>query len=282
MSTDCEHGFAGRLRIGTYNIAHGLGEANNVWQVAKKAELLDRLDDIARLLKGERLDLAVLNEVDVNSFRTRGINQVRYIARKAGLPFCVGQCHIDVSLGLVKHRYGNAVLSRHPISQTKRVSFPGHSLWETVLLGKKAGLLCTITLPDAREIRIMAVHLEHRLESKRLEAANRIEEVRRAFPTPLILAGDFNSTWIDSPPAMPNKDCQTAISWLLGSGAYRTLPSGQLLEEDMTCPAPHPTTVIDWILVPAAWNILSKRVIATTLSDHRPVIMEVEAPGTIR
>jgi endonuclease/exonuclease/phosphatase family metal-dependent hydrolase len=279
MSPERGPGFSGRLRIGSYNIAHGRGDAGSSWQVAKKAELLKRLDEIALVLKDERLDVAVLNEVDVNSFRTRGIDQVHHIARQARLPFRASQCHIDLSLGLVKHQYGNAVLSRHPISRTRQVSFPGHSFWETALLGKKAGLLCTMTLPDTREIRIMAVHLEHRLESNRIKAARRIEEARIASPAPLILAGDFNSTRLDYPMAVPTDGGQTALSWLLDTGAYRTLPSGQPQEDDMTFPASHPSTVIDWILVPRDWEIVSKRVIATTLSDHRPVVLEVQVPA---
>jgi endonuclease/exonuclease/phosphatase family metal-dependent hydrolase len=279
MRTERGPVFSGRLRIGSYNIAHGRGDARSSWQVAKKADLLERLDEIAEVLKNERLDLAVLNEVDVNSFRTSGIDQVHHIARQAQFLFRAAQCHIDFSLGPVKHQYGNAVLSRHPISRTQQVSFPGHSSWETALLGKKAGLLCTMTLPDDREIRIMAVHLEHRLESNRLKAAHRIEAARIIAPSPLILAGDFNSTRLEYPMAVPTDGGQTALSWLLETGAYRTLPSGQPQEDDLTFPASHPITVIDWVLVPREWEIVSKRVIATTLSDHRPVVLEAQVPA---
>jgi endonuclease/exonuclease/phosphatase family metal-dependent hydrolase len=187
--------------------------------------------------------------------------------------------NIDLSLGPITHRYGNAVFSRYPISQVNQISFPGHSLWESVLLGKKSGLLCTIMLPDARQVRLMAVHLEHRQESNRLAAARKIEEIRKSSPAPLILAGDFNSTRLEYPHARPDPSGQTAISWLLESGgAYKTLPSGPLKDEDLTFSSSRPMAIIDWILVPADWIIVGKRVIASALSDHRPVVMEVEMP----
>jgi endonuclease/exonuclease/phosphatase family metal-dependent hydrolase len=271
--------FAGRLRIGAYNIAHGRGIVGSPWRIDTKDALIDRLDNIALLLEAEKLDLVVLNEIDVNSCRTYSINQVRHIAEKARFPFWVEQCSIDLALGPLKHRYGNAVLSRHPISQVNQISFPGHSRWETVLLGKKSGLLCTITLPDEKQVRLMAVHLEHRLESNRLGAARKIEEIRKSSPAPLILAGDFNSTRLEYPHARPDPSGQTAISWLLESGAYKTLPSGPLKDEDLTFLSSRPIAVIDWILVPADWIIVGKRTIASALSDHRPVVMEVEMPG---
>jgi endonuclease/exonuclease/phosphatase family metal-dependent hydrolase len=270
--------FGGRLRIGAYNIAHGRGTVESVWRVDRKSVLIDRLDNIALLLEAEKLDLVVLNEIDVDSCRTYSINQVRHIAEKALFPFWVEQCNIDLALGPVKHRYGNAVLSRHPISRVNQISFPGHSLWETVLLGKKSGLLCTITLPNAQQVRLMAVHLEHRQESSRLAAARKIQEIRNSSRSPLILAGDFNSTRLEYPHARPDQNGQTAISWLLESGAYRTLPSGPLKADDLTFSSSHPMAIIDWILVPADWIIVEKQVIASTLSDHRPVVMEVEMP----
>jgi endonuclease/exonuclease/phosphatase family metal-dependent hydrolase len=269
---------SGCLRIGAYNIAHGRGNVASPWRIDTKNALVDRLDRIVSLLQAENLDFLVLNEIDINSCRTHSINQVRHVADKAQFPFCVELCNIDLSLGLVKHRYGNSVLSRHPISQVSQISFPGHSLWETLLLGKKSGLLCTITLPDKQQVRLMAVHLEHRLESNRLAAARKIEEIRKSSPVPLVLAGDFNSTRLDYPHATPDPSGQTAISWLLESRAYKTLPSGPLSDADLTYSSSHPMAVIDWILVPADWIIVGKRVIASSLSDHRPVVMEVVMP----
>jgi endonuclease/exonuclease/phosphatase family metal-dependent hydrolase len=266
-----------RLRIGTYNIAHARGiGGNSRWRVDKRESLLECLDGIARTLNNERLDLLVLNEVDGNSFRTRGMNQVQYLAGRLQLPFHAHHCFINVSLGPLKLRYGNAVFSRYPISQVTHVPFPGHSLWESALLGKKAGLLCRVSLPSGREIRLMAVHLEHRLESNRLAAARRIEEVRKASPLPLLLAGDFNSTMMGFPHAASDPGGQTAVSWLLSTGAYRTRPFAPPQEGDMTFMATRPLSVIDWILVPAHWTILEKRVLSCTLSDHYPVIMEAE------
>jgi endonuclease/exonuclease/phosphatase family metal-dependent hydrolase len=272
--------FTGRLRIGAFNIAHGGGTGNNYWQTGKRENYLRRLDRIADLLSEQDLAIVVLNEIDFDSFRTGGINQAEHIAKRAGFPFRVEQRNIDAALPFVGHRYGNAVLSRFPVQATRVILFPGHSTWETLLFGKKQGLLCTIRLSENYRIGLVAVHFEHRLESTRIRAARNIEVARRRSPLPFVLAGDFNSTVVGFPEATPDEHGQTAVSWLLSTGAYATRPSGQPQETDFTSPSIEPFRVIDWILVPATWDIVSKTVIDAKLSDHLPVVMEIKVSGT--
>ena len=66
----------GCLRIGTYNIAHGRGPGpyKNSRELLAKEDVLKRLTQIARLLRKERLDIAVLNEVDFDSLWSGRLN----------------------------------------------------------------------------------------------------------------------------------------------------------------------------------------------------------------
>ena len=214
--------------------------------------------------------------MDFDSAWSGYLNQAEYISKRAEFQYCVEQRNFDLAVPFFRLRYGNAVLSRYPIEGAHRTVFPGYSAWETVLAGKKHGLLCTIKLDDTRSIQLLAVHLEHRSESVRLQSALEIETVRETTVLPLIAAGDFNSTPVSFPGATPDHTGQTAMSWLLDSGMYQTLPTSEPTKKDFTFSSTKPAKVIDWVLVPVDWKMVSRSVIDSQLSDHRAVVMEVE------
>jgi len=268
--------FVGRLRIATYNIAHGRGTAQSNWQITTKQAHLQRLKQIARLLKTERPDLVVLNEVDFDALWTCGINHAETIAREGAFPFRVEHRHFDVAGPFVCFRFGNAVLSRYPVSDVREVDFPGLSSFESIFAGRKRGLLCRISLSDEQSVRLLAVHLEHRSESVRTRCARIIERVRRESDEPVIVAGDFNSTPVNFPCATPDADGRTAMSVLLATGRWRTLPTSAPAPAEFTFSTTKPRSVIDWILIPPNCKILSKKVAGGQLSDHYAVIMEAE------
>jgi len=271
--------FHGRLRIATYNIAHGRGTAESNWSGGDQDVRIGRLKKIARLLKEQNLDLVVLNEVDFDAIWSGGVNQAQFLAREAGFAFVAEQRNLDASIPFVSLQFGNALLSRHPIAEAHVVDFEGHAAWETILAGKKRGLLCKVRLREALTVRILATHLEHRGEQTRIRSARRIEALRTADPLPLVVAGDLNSTPVGFPAARSDPRGQTALSILLADGGFRTLPSAKPRAEDLTFSTTIPRSVIDWILVPPDWRILSRTAIDTKLSDHRPVVMEVQVRG---
>jgi endonuclease/exonuclease/phosphatase family metal-dependent hydrolase len=271
----------GRLRIGTYNIAHGRGPGpyKSSRELLAKEDVLKRLTQIAQLLREERLDIVVLNEVDFDSLWSGHLNQAEFIAGEAGFSFLAEQRNIDMAIPLIKIRYGNAILSRYPLLAARRLPLAGYRALETIFIGRKQGLLCTVKVSETCSIQVLAVHLEHRQECTRVRAAKAIEEVRKGSSLPLIAAGDFNSAPAWFPDATPDSGGQTAVSWLLASGAYQTRPIGEPTREDSTFWSRKPGAVIDWILVPEGWGIISKTTINRPLSDHLAVVMEVEIHG---
>jgi endonuclease/exonuclease/phosphatase family metal-dependent hydrolase len=152
-----------------------------------------------------------------------------------------------------------------------------------VCWGKKEGLLCSVQTSPENFLNILAIHLDHRLETTRLKSVRVIHQLRRTSPGPLILAGDFNTSPAHHPLATPDPSGQTALSWLLAQGGYQTRPQPEDLPDplDLTFSTLNPQRVIDWILVPGDWHIHSHRVVDAGLSDHRLVLMEVEIPGGV-
>jgi len=274
--------YEGRLCIATYNIAHGRGTADTNWQVGRKASQLQRLDAIARLIEDRGADIVVLNEVDFGSFWSSNVNQALYIAEKAGFPYLVEQRNYDTAVPFASLCWGNAVLSRHPVGNVSVVDFPAYSRWERVLAGHKKGLLCDIHLNGQISIRLLGVHLEHRSERTRVQAAEMIGEIVKASPIPLLAAGDFNSSPVGFPKTHPTAEGKTALTSLLSTEAFRTTPLANPQPDDYTFPSTNPDRVIDWILIPADWRMLKKTVVSQDTSDHAAVFMQVKVLPTKR
>ena len=269
--------FTGRLRVVAYNIAHGRGLAEDNWQIGRKDAQLDRLDKIAALLRDQRADIVVLNEVDFDAVWTSNVNQAVYIAKKAGFPFVAEQRNFDMAIPLGSLRWGNAILSKHPIKNARCVNFAAYANWERILAGHKKGLLCEIQLDQNAITRVLGVHLDTRSESTRIRAAEQIEKIRTESKTPLILAGDMNSSPIGFPKATPTPEGQTCLSYLLATGAYRTAPLTEYGPDDYTFHSANPTKIIDWILVSQDWEIISRAVLPKPFSDHNAVLMEIQS-----
>ena len=220
----------------------------------------------------------MLNEVDFGCTWTRGVNQAEFIAREAGFPSRAEGRNLDVHLPFLTFRFGNAVLSRFPIVEARAVDYPARSRFEAAVAGQKRGLLCTLDLGDRRRVRVLAVHLEHRDEPVRIATAGVIAGLASDGGPPLVAAGDFNSTPAGFPHAAKTADGRTALSALLESDRFATGLQGPPAEGDLTFSSDRPRALIDWILVPAGWKIDRQRAIDSQLSDHRPVVAEVELP----
>ena len=265
-----------QLRVGAYNIAHGRGTARSNFRGGDRAVRAARLKDIARLLRDAELDLVVLNEVDFNGFWSGNVNQAEVIANEAGFPYRLEQRNIDATLPLFRARFGNAVLSKFPITEVMPLVYPGFSWKETLLIGKKRGAVCTVELPSGRSVRILAVHLENRDGPVRVASAEVIRRQRRWGGSPLIAAGDFNSTRL----GFPRVHTDSAMSFLLEGGGFGTLPNDPPLRSGLTFSSTDPHVLIDWILVPRPWRLTSVDVLSSKLSDHRPVVGTIEMTPT--
>jgi len=263
--------FTGTLRIAAFNIAHGRGHHRPVWDRGSRADVVDRVTRIGRLLRTLEIDIAVLNEVDFSSVRSAHVDQAALLAEVSGLIFRLEQRNVDMALPLIRNRYGNLVLSRFPIVDARRLELPGHSWWETALMGKKQAAVCTLELEPGRLIRVLAVHLDHRSEDLRLRSVEVVDRERRASDLPLVAAGDFNST----PVSAGSGGAATAVARLLEGGGFRAGRWSGIGSADLTFPAGRPDRAIDWVLIPPGWEVLSVEVLDVRLSDHRPVVVEV-------
>ncbi|MDO8562371.1 MAG: endonuclease/exonuclease/phosphatase family protein, partial [Candidatus Limnocylindria bacterium] len=150
--------------------------------------------------------------------------------------------------------YGNALLSRLPVSEIERVRYlkePGlRYLPRGALLARVAGTVIAVT------------HLDHNADASRV----RQDQVRTLLGAwngrlPAIVVGDLNA-----PPGSPELK-------LLADAGFRDLAE-QSGAVELTFPAGRPTERIDY-----AWGIgvtaAQAHVVATTAADHRPLVLNV-------
>ena len=269
------------LRIASYNIAHGRGIRKSNWDGGNRAERMDLLDQIAALLRKIDADIVVLNEVDFDASWSHSTNQASYLAKHAGYHYWAEQRNLDFRFLLWTWRFGNAVLSKYPITDAQVVSLPGYSTWETLLAGKKRGIICDIAVGDSA-IRVIGTHFSHRSESVRVHSAELLVTMAADSDLPTFVVGDLNSTPSGFPGSVRDRNGNNAVETFDRSGAFQRLPSMlPVTDADLTFHSVEPNSVIDWILIPQDWMFLHYAVELSEHADHRPVYADVaNASGT--
>jgi endonuclease/exonuclease/phosphatase family metal-dependent hydrolase len=228
------------LRILAYNIHHGAGLDGK----------LD-LERIARVITAVDPDVVALQEVDSCVTRTEGVDQATVLASLTGMHSVFGH-FMDYQGG----RYGMALLSRLPIVESTSHRLPDGE-------EPRTALAVTLRLPDGDEdVVVIGIHF-YRSEEERLAQARRLIEIYKTETSPVILAGDFNST--RSSPVMD----------LIGQ--QWSIPDKG--NAHFTFPADGPEREIDFIAFRPAdrFTVVASRVIPDMVaSDHRPVLLVIE------
>ncbi|TWT60917.1 endonuclease/exonuclease/phosphatase family protein [Rubinisphaera italica] len=228
-----------RLRVLSYNIHH--------------AEGIDRKLDVERIasvILSVKPDIVALQEVDQKVKRTDSVDQPAELARLTEMNVIFG-ANIELQGG----HYGNAVLSRFPITRHKNHLLPNIDDSE-----QRGVIEMEISLPKSNEsLLLLATHLDYRAdERERLASAKYINELIASHPQhPALLAGDLNAT----------PDSETLQ--LFGEKWTRAN------EKPMaTVPVNQPTKQIDFILHRSAnrWKVVEVNVLDEDIaSDHRAI-----------
>ena len=225
------------LRVVTYNIKHGRGNDNVVD--------LERTANVVRPLKP---DVVGLQEVDDRATRSGGVAQAERLGQLLGLQHAFGR-FMDFQGGA----YGMAILSRHPIVDTRPVQLPEGN-------EPRIALSVEVRLPDGGRLMIVNVHFDWvRDDGFRFAQAEALSRYLDALRTPYILLGDFN----DLP------ESRTLKLFKARAGEARKPEGGRF-----TFPSTAPEREIDFIFFAPApgWRAREVRVIDERVaSDHRPV-----------
>ena len=232
-----------RLRVLCYNIHHAQG-------VDGKLDV----PRIAKVILSVKPDLVALQEMDQKTKRTQKVDQVAELARLTKMKSVFG-ANIDFQGG----HYGNAILSRFPITRHKNHHLPN------VDMGEQRGVLeSVIKVSKEESVFFMATHLDHRRpDAERRASAKFINQMMGdRDKMPAILAGDFNDV-----PGSPTLR-EVGKLWM------RTNP-----EITPTIPVAKPVRQIDYILVrpKERWKVIETKVLDEAVaSDHRAIFAVIE------
>lgn len=237
-----------KVKVMTYNIHIG----NPPSKPAGTVELAA----VAAVIKAQDPDLVALQEVDVNTSRSgTTLDEAKELARLTGMNYFFAKA-IDYDGG----QFGDAVLSRFPILESKRYELP-----VTVKLGGETRSVALITVEkEGQRFLFASTHLDHlSAEDNRVLQANELVKIVKTFSLPLIIAGDLNAT----PTSNPLTILRQELSW----GCKSSCP--------LTFSAQKPASTIDYVMMrPAAqFNVLSYVAVNENYaSDHLPLVTEIQ------
>ena len=190
-------------------------------------------------------DVISLNEVDIGMPRTKYKNVVAELASTLHYNYAFATEFVEVNPLFEKtiivdpKRYiglhGNAVLSRYPIKSAKIIRLPQMYKWyeaeiekkspleharrigaktifrqevlSEVRHGSRCALIANIELPTKEIITVVSTHLEDRCyPSGRFEQAQYLLENIKYLRSPVVIAGDFNTSTTDAAPTSFTKE----------------------------------------------------------------------------
>lgn len=233
------------LRVMTYNIHHANPPSK------KESGEID-LDAIVNVIRNENPDLVALQEVEVNTGRSGGVNQAKEIAERLGMKAFFGKA-IDYDGG----SYGVAILSRYSINDPIVIPLPEDA---DPKAEDRVLTTASVALPGGMIIRFGSTHLDVRSEGNRNQQVKMINEITSKENKPFIIAGDFNSL----PESMAIAELDKVFT--------RTC----ITDCEPTIPADKPNRTIDFIAFTTGspFKVVSQKVIQERYaSDHLPVVV---------
>ncbi|SFH60763.1 Metal-dependent hydrolase, endonuclease/exonuclease/phosphatase family [Modicisalibacter xianhensis] len=251
-------GRADTLRLLTYNLQVGIHTSayhhyiTRSWQhLLPHSKRLGRLDMLSEVLG--RFDIVGLQEVDGGSFRSGNVNQVEYLAHRAGFAFHYQQ--LNRNLGRVA-QHSNGLLSRVAPSHIEEHRLPG------TLPGRGAIHARFGEGPDALHVFVAHLALSHRGRTRQLDYLSELI-------TPLkhvVVMGDLNCT--------PDQ--------LHAHSRFCTSLPLHPVRPLLSYPSWQPSRALDHILLSSSLEAGEIMALDPLASDHLPLAVDIHLPESCR
>lgn len=259
------------VRVVDWNIDRGL----------KLPEIIDFLDD-------SKADVLLLQEVDINAYRTNRLNIAQEIARKLRLNYVFGREFVELTQGSKTSPayHGQATLSRWRISNSRIIRFQRQSdFWKPrwfkphlqTFQERLGGRIALVSEIDLQGLLILTynLHLESRSDDDlRLAQLNQVLHDAGAYDParPVIMAGDLNLN--ATTPRVSEILACAGFCDAVPTARVATTPRRHLLE-----PGRH----IDWAFVRGTSQPIDGKVLKSVkASDHYPVSFELRLSAVDR
>lgn len=243
------------IRIVTYNIHKGIGGVDRRY----------RPERVITTLQQYNADIILMQEVDDNVPRSGFHRQIDKFGDALGMRYRAFQRNVKLKRG----HYGNAILSRFPLTNIKSIdlSIPFKKRRQALLVH------CRLGNHRQRKLIIANCHLglagfERNIQLRKILSNNLLKHVHKK--TPLIIGGDLNDVWNT-----------------LGKNVMTPEGFESVSKKIYTFPAVMPIRCLDYIYyrgdLTCQHSFSGHTKIARQASDHLPLIADFNlATGKIR
>ena len=288
---------SGALSVVTWNIHFGWGAREDPVGSLSREQVEKNLDGVAVYLKTLHPDFVFLQEVDFDSARTSGVNEMEYLARALDMRWAAPT--VTWKKGYLPFPYwppraqwgrmlsGQAILSRFPLTEAARLRLPkpaNNPFWYNWF-----NIDRSVTVTKARlgfvEIALFNLHLDAYDTPNRSLQAERMFDYYKAGRSPLnLIAGDFNALppdasqfkdFPDEPLNDYSNDGTMAVMRVSGlKEAFEGRAESVTEAELYTFPSWDPNRRLDYIWMNPDWPVIDVKIgrDAGPLSDHFPII----------
>lgn len=225
----------------TYNIRSGRGVDGRL-----------NLERIAKVIAAEGPDVVALQEVDVRRRRTRHQDQALELAELLGYhgAFVAAQ-------SWTQGEYGNALLSRYPLSDCRRVTLPKPT---RLPVETRCMMQCRVAWPRG-EVQVWNTHLGLLANERKTQVQMMLQHLFENQGCPLILCGDFNAR----PRARELLDLHNHLSRV---PSQRTFPG--------FLPVVHLDHVFHTSELQVTRCVVPRTPLARRASDHLPLVVDLD------
>lgn len=229
----------------------------------KDAKGVGNLRRVADLIKSTETDVALLQEVDINTRRSGRVDQAAEVADFTGLRDVFGKT-LDYDGG----EYGIAVLTRWPVTHDTlfrlRVTPPQERAGGSY---EPRGVLHALIATPHGPLHILNTHFDPSADDRYRvqEAAGllRLADQLRSSGELVLIGGDLNA----------NPDSRVLA--LFHDAGWRDAWDGCGAGDGKTYPYDAPVKRIDYLLLGSGASCVRAEVLATDASDHRPVLFRI-------
>ena len=239
-----------KLKIMTYNIEHGLD-----YLLYKKTRVDNvNLDLSAEVIKCENADFICLNEVRGRGENPLYTNQAELMGEMTERYSYFSECIYFENNG----PYGDALLSKFPAESYSVIDIPDPEIKDEDAYYETRKLFKAEFNPE-KKITVFISHFGLAKSEQKNAVSVLLNELKKV-DTPVIFMGDLNM----QPDDEILKPVYEVLNEVYVSGGPKTYPS------------PEPCEKIDYIFVSRDIKVLSADTIEKVVSDHLPVVAEIE------
>ncbi|TDL44746.1 endonuclease/exonuclease/phosphatase family protein [Kocuria rosea] len=248
------------LRVMSFNIHHG----------ADGDDVLD-LERTAAVIEASGAEVIGLQEVDdAWSSRSDFEDQAARLAEVLDMHYVYG-ANLDAAPAegrTENSRYGNAILSEHPIIDSENHLLTSIEYAEQPT--EQRGLLEAVINVKGHHVGFYSTHLDHQRAEQRELQAREILQITGESSRPAVVVGDLNAE-PDAPELQGLFGVFTDVFAALGQDdAYTFAPDGAPVEDA--------GLRIDYVLVSEDVRPRAAHVVRTSASDHLPIVADLAIP----